>query len=96
MDNLTEIETEVAKVIGVSNEVIHPSRPAPTPIIAAPAGVAADAQVPVAAGFALEIAGTLKPEKLSKTDTPQQFHAWEERLQAYFTTGGLDRISIGA
>ena len=96
MDGLTEIKTEVAKVIGVSNEVIHTSRPAPTPIIAPPAGAAAGAQGPIAADFALKIAGTLKPKKLRATDTPQQFHAWEERLQAYFTTGGLDKINIAS
>ena len=96
IDGLNEIETEVAKVIGVSNEVIHASRPAPTLNIAPPAGAAAGAQGPIAADFALKIAGTLKPEKLRATDTPQQFHAWEERLQAYFATGGLDKISLAS
>ena len=52
MDGLNDIETDVAKVIGVSNEVIHTSRPTPTPIIAPPAGAAADAQGPIAADFA--------------------------------------------
>ena len=94
MDNTTEMEIEIAKVVGIANEVIHASRPAPVPVIAQPAG--AGAHGPVAADFALKIAGTLKPEKLRASDTPQQFHSWEERMEAYFTTGGLDKIAIGA
>ena len=93
MDSMNKMEIEVAKVIGVCNEVIHASRPAPVPVIPAqPAG----AHGPVAADFSMKIAGTLKPEKLRASDTPQQFHAWEELMQAYFTTGGLDKIGIGA
>ena len=63
MDGMNEMEVEVAKVIGVCNKVIHTSRPAPVPVIQAaqPAG----AHGPVAADFAMKIASTLKPEKLS-------------------------------
>ena len=74
---------------------MHKNPHPPTPVIPAPVGVAAGAQGPVTADFALKIAGTLKPKKLRATDTPQQFHAWEERLKAYFTTGGLDKIGMG-
>ena len=95
MNTMDKIEEEVAKVIGVSNEVIHASRPAPVPVIAAQAAPQG-AHGPVAADFAMKIAGTLKPEKLRASDTPQQFRAWEERLQAYFQTGGLDKIGMGA
>ena len=95
MNTMDKIEEEVAKVIGVSNEVIHASRPAPVPVIAAQAAPQG-AHGPVAADFAMKIAGTLKPEKLRASDTPQQFRAWEERMQAYFQTGGLDKIGMGA
>ena len=63
MDNMNDMETEVAKEIGISNEVIHASRPAPVPVIPAQPA-AAGAHGPVAADFAMKIAGTLKPEKL--------------------------------
>ena len=53
----------MAKEIGISNEVIHASRPAPVPVIPAQPA-AAGAHGPVAADFAMKIAGTLKPEKL--------------------------------
>ena len=63
MDSMNKVEIEVAKVIGISNEVIHASRPALVPVIPEqPAG--AGAHGPVAADFAMKIAGTLKPEKL--------------------------------
>ena len=95
MDTMNKMEEEVAKVVGVCNKVIHASRPAPVPVIQAQAQPQG-AHGPVAADFAMKIAGTLKPEKLRASDTPQQFRAWEERMQAYFQTGGLDKIGMGA
>ena len=67
MDGMNEMEVEVAKVIGVCNEVIHASRPAPVPVIQA--GQPAGAHGRVAADFAMKIASTLKPEKLRASDT---------------------------
>ena len=37
MDTMLKMEEEVAKVVGIGNEVIHASRPAPVPVIQAQA-----------------------------------------------------------
>ena len=42
----------------------------------------------------MKIAGSIKPEKLRGTDTPQSFCSWKKNVKSYFETGRLDRLNL--